>query len=145
MRMTDNSHVYNLKAVIHEIGLSPATLRAWERRYGLLKPQRSPGGHRLYSEYDIEILKWLVARQAEGLTISRAVELWRNLAINGEEYLYTSPTMVPMGSAGGAVLAEMRIKWIAACLAFDEQTAEQALAQAFAIATAETVCTEVRT
>jgi len=134
---------YNLKAVIHETGLSPATLRAWERRYGLLKPQRSPGGHRLYSEYDIEILKWLVARQAEGLSISRAVELWRNLAITGEEYLYTSPTLVPTGSAGGAVLEELRNKWIAACLAFDEQTAEQALAQVFAIAAAETVCTEV--
>ena len=48
--MIGDTPLYNLKAVIHETGLSPETLRAWERRYGLLKPQRSPGGHRLYSQ-----------------------------------------------------------------------------------------------
>ena len=47
---------------MHEVGLSAATLRAWERRYGLLKPQRSAGGHRLYSRQDIEMLKWLVEK-----------------------------------------------------------------------------------
>ena len=59
--MIDSTPIYNLKAVIQETGLGPETLRAWERRYGLLKPQRSPGGHRLYSQYDIDMLKWLVA------------------------------------------------------------------------------------
>ncbi|MGU0044467.1 MerR family DNA-binding transcriptional regulator [Escherichia coli] len=29
---------------------NPVTLRAWQRRYGLLKPQRSEGGHRLFDE-----------------------------------------------------------------------------------------------
>jgi DNA-binding transcriptional MerR regulator len=143
MRMTDNSHVYNLKAVIHEIGLSPATLRAWERRYGLLKPQRSPGGHRLYSRQDIEMLKWLVARQNEGLSISRAVEMWKTLK---EDELSTPPHLHAPGldsSTGEDIIDELCDQWIAACLAYDDQAANKALELAFAIAAPETICTEV--
>ena len=73
----DDTPVYNLKAVVLETGLKPDTLRAWERRYGLPTPNRSDGGHRLYSERDIQVLKWLVARQQAGLSISRAAELWQ--------------------------------------------------------------------
>jgi len=44
-------------------GINATTLRAWQRRYGLLKPLRSDGGHRLYSDDDIQqalnILDWL--------------------------------------------------------------------------------------
>jgi len=40
-------------------GLSPEILRAWERRYEAVVPGRSPGGHRLYSDRDIERLQLL--------------------------------------------------------------------------------------
>src|SRR5690606_38939675 len=44
-------------------GISATTLRAWQRRYGLLKPGRTEGGHRLYSEADVQqalqILDWV--------------------------------------------------------------------------------------
>lgn len=44
-------------------GINATTLRAWQRRYGLLKPQRSDGGHRLYSDEDVQqalnILDWI--------------------------------------------------------------------------------------
>src|SRR4030042_5541110 len=109
--MIDNTHIYNLKAVMHEVGLSAATLRAWERRYGLLKPQRSPGGHRLYSRQDIEMLKWLVARQNEGLSISRAVEMWKTLK---EDELITSTQIhAPEldSGAGEAIIEELRDQW----------------------------------
>ncbi|HCS2430998.1 TPA: MerR family transcriptional regulator, partial [Shigella flexneri] len=43
--------------------LIPVTLRAWQRRYGLLKPQRTDGGHRLFNDADIdrirEIKRWI--------------------------------------------------------------------------------------
>ena len=74
-----SSPTYNLKVVIQETGIAADTLRAWERRYNLPTPKRSPGGHRLYSKRDIEIVKWLIARQNEGLSISRAVDLWNEL------------------------------------------------------------------
>jgi len=84
MVSTNNEPSYNLKAVVQETGLKPDTLRAWERRYGFPEPKRTAGGHRLYSQQDINILKWLVARQKEGLSISRAVELWRQLEAEGQ-------------------------------------------------------------
>lgn len=78
-----NEPAYNLKAVVQETGLKADTLRAWERRYGLPQPTRTQSGHRLYSKRDIAILKWLLARQNEGLSISRAVALWQRLANDG--------------------------------------------------------------
>ena len=78
---------YNLKAVMHETGLAADTLRAWERRYGLPLPQRTRGGHRLYSERDIHVIKWLMRRQAEGLSISRAVGEWNKLISSGTDPL----------------------------------------------------------
>ena len=35
-------------------GITATTLRAWQRRYGLLKPQRTEGGHRQYSDEDVQ-------------------------------------------------------------------------------------------
>ena len=49
----DDTPVYTIKTVVQETGIAPATLRAWERRYGVLSPGRSDGGYRLYSERDI--------------------------------------------------------------------------------------------
>ena len=63
MAGTSKTPAYNLKVVVRETGIKPDTLRSWERRYGLPKPQRTPGRHRLYSQYDIEMIKWLMERQ----------------------------------------------------------------------------------
>ena len=43
---------YSIGDVAERCGINPVTLRAWQRRYGLLKPQRSEGGHRLFDEED---------------------------------------------------------------------------------------------
>ncbi len=141
--MIDNTHIYNLKAVMHEVGLSAVTLRAWERRYGLLKPQRSAGGQRLYSRQDIEMLRWLVQKQAEGLSISHAVEMWRTLY--GSDPLNPVETQVPVPeiTMGEDILDGLRERWISACKAFNDQAANRTLDQAFAIAAPETICTEV--
>ena len=48
---------FNLKAVVQQTGIKPDTLRAWERRYGLPTPERSSGGHRLYSQDDVDTYK----------------------------------------------------------------------------------------
>ena len=135
---------YNLKAVLQETGIGADTLRAWERRYGLPKPQRTPGGHRLYSQRDIHLIKWLVARQAEGLSISRAVKRWNELAEAGEDPL--EEVGIPLGrSASGSTsnLDAVREAWLAACFGFDEAQAEYLLNQAFAFYTPETVMTEI--
>lgn len=68
--MADEAPLYNLKAVALQTGLKPDTLRAWERRCRLPCPTRSSGRQRLYSQHDIDVLRWLETRQHEGLTIA---------------------------------------------------------------------------
>lgn len=59
-----------IREVAERTGVNPVTLRAWERRYGLLVPARTGKGHRLYSELDVqrieEILSWLARGVAIG-------------------------------------------------------------------------------
>ena len=123
---------FNLKAVVQETGLKPDTLRAWERRYGLPQPQRTDGGHRLYTRRDIDTLKWLVARQEDGLSISRAVGTWEALVAEGKDPLletvdlFTSEpaatfTTLPTPAEIGSTIHELRHAWVQACLDFDEQ------------------------
>lgn len=126
--------VHNLKTVVRETGISPHTLRAWERRYGLPRPARTPGGHRLYSRRDIEIIRWLMARQAEGMSIGRAVALWRTLEAQGLDPLQQHPArMVAAPSGAEPSLQALREGWVDACMRFAEEEAETILAQAFAM------------
>ena len=53
-------------------GVSPELLRAWERRYGLLRPTRSAGGLRLYSVADVERVRVMRRHLAEGLAAAEA-------------------------------------------------------------------------
>jgi MerR family transcriptional regulator, light-induced transcriptional regulator len=57
------------------VGVSPELLRAWELRYGLLQPSRSPGGFRLYSSADEERIKRMRSFQTQGLSAAEAARL----------------------------------------------------------------------
>jgi MerR family transcriptional regulator, light-induced transcriptional regulator len=148
--MPNTNPIFNLKAVLKETGMGADTLRAWERRYGIPNPQRTPGGHRLYSEHDIALIKWLIARQGEGLSISRAVEMWREQISNGKDPLEIMPGPRLTGLGAQAIylppetgLDALRAQWLAACLNFNETSAEQTLNQAFSLYPIETVVTDL--
>lgn len=142
---------YNLKVAMRETGIKADTLRAWERRYGLPHPERTSGGHRLYSSYDIEMIKWLMARQDEGMRIHQAVNFWNSLEQSDTDPLASSlqnnftsgRTTARSDHLAGSTLDEIRREWISACMAFDESTAESIIAQSFARYPLETVCSEV--
>ena len=51
-------------------GVMPHTIRTWEKRYKVFTPERSEGGHRLYSEVDLAKAKLIVALIEQGHTIS---------------------------------------------------------------------------
>jgi DNA-binding transcriptional MerR regulator/methylmalonyl-CoA mutase cobalamin-binding subunit len=138
--------IYNLKAVVEKTGVTADALRAWERRYGLPDPARTEAGHRIYSQRDIDLIRWLVARQEEGLRIGRAVKLWRSLEDEGQDPLRSMPLPAEAlreRSPTGDTVAKLRQEWLTACLAFDEAAAEQALARAFAMYPPELVCSEI--
>jgi DNA-binding transcriptional MerR regulator len=136
----------NMKVVVKETGLKPDTLRAWEKRYGLPQPDRTAGGHRLYSQHDVEILEWLIARQEEGLSISRAVDLWNQFQAEGQDPLIAMPletAQIAQTIAAGATIEAIRDEWVKACMAFDEQQAEQIMTRAFALYPSDQVCIQV--
>jgi DNA-binding transcriptional MerR regulator/methylmalonyl-CoA mutase cobalamin-binding subunit len=59
-------------------GVSADLLRAWERRYGLLEPSRTPGGYRLYSADDEARVRSMRAHLAQGLSAAEAARLARD-------------------------------------------------------------------
>ncbi len=66
---------YTIKKLSRASGVNTNTIRSWERRYGILNPQRSPNGYRAYSEHDMDRL-CLIARLVEnGHAISRLAGL----------------------------------------------------------------------
>jgi MerR family transcriptional regulator, light-induced transcriptional regulator len=78
--MAERNHgIYNMRVVCQKLGLSPETLRAWERRYDIVSPMRNEAGHRLYSEQDMQTLAWLVDQTNKGFTIGQAVHLYKQM------------------------------------------------------------------
>jgi CheY-like chemotaxis protein len=57
------------------LGIAAATVRNWEERYGLVKPERSPGGHRLYSRTQVEQLRFVKEQLDGGLQPAEAHRL----------------------------------------------------------------------
>lgn len=64
--------LFPIRVVAQLTGINPVTIRAWERRYGLVRPSRTPGGHRLYSQVDVERLRAASRLVSRGVSISGA-------------------------------------------------------------------------
>lgn len=60
-----------IRTVARLTGVKPVTLRAWERRYGLVSPSRTESGHRLYSSDDVERIRRAVVLVRQGVAIGR--------------------------------------------------------------------------
>ena len=63
MNRLDDAGTYPIREFARLTGVNPVTLRAWERRYGIIRPERTAKGHRFYTEDHIllvkNILYWL--------------------------------------------------------------------------------------
>src|SRR3954452_18643863 len=66
--------MYTIKHAAEVTGLSPATMRAWERRYGIGTPHRTEAGYRLYDEQAIQALVSMAALVAAGWSAREAAE-----------------------------------------------------------------------
>lgn len=63
--------LYPIREVARLTGINPVTLRAWERRYGLVQPTRTESGHRLYSLADIEEVRSILGWIERGVAVSK--------------------------------------------------------------------------
>jgi MerR family transcriptional regulator, light-induced transcriptional regulator len=112
-------------------GVSPELLRAWERRYGLLRPARSAGGLRLYSPADVERVARMQQHLAQGLAAAEAAALAMREAV-GEQ---GAPTALRPEA--------IRDELAEALDAFDEPRAQAILDRLLALTTVETLLREV--
>ena len=94
-------------AVSDRLGLSPATLRTWDRRYGIGPSQRTEGGHRRYSEEDIRRVRVMARFTARGVPAQSAARV--ALSMDSDRLLIETgdeeATEVPRGDDHGTVEA----------------------------------------
>jgi MerR family transcriptional regulator, light-induced transcriptional regulator len=114
-------------------GVSPELLRAWEQRYGLLQPTRTPGGFRLYSSGDEARVQRMQRLVSEGLAAAQAA----HLVLSDDE---PAP---PTASPSATTLEEAATDLSTSLDRLDEQAANTALDWLFAAYTVETVLREV--
>jgi DNA-binding transcriptional MerR regulator/methylmalonyl-CoA mutase cobalamin-binding subunit len=109
-----------IKTICALTGVNPVTLRAWERRYGLLEPARTPKGHRLYTDRDVERIRRVLALTRDGVAIGQV-----------KQVLDARPE--PLPAAGKEPWLGYRRRFAAAIAAFDEAALEAAYAEALAV------------
>jgi len=114
-------------------GVSPELLRAWEQRYGLLQPTRTPGGFRLYSSGDEARVQRMQRLVSEGLATAQAA----HLVLSDDEP--APPTASPSATTLEVAAADLSTSLDR----LDEQAANTALDRLFAAYTVETVLREV--
>jgi MerR family transcriptional regulator, light-induced transcriptional regulator len=107
-------------------GVKPDLLRAWERRYGLLEPQRTSGGFRLYPEAAVARVEAMRSHLAEGLSAAQAARM-----------AAAAPAEPAMASIA-SLLEELR----SALDGFDEPRAQSVLDRMLASFTLETVLSD---
>ncbi|SDP10231.1 MerR family transcriptional regulator [Pseudomonas jinjuensis] len=115
-----------IREVARRTGVNPVTLRAWERRYGLVIPQRTAKGHRLYSRDHVaqirDILTWL----SRGVAVSKIRDLLQNDA-----------PQAPDSASPWAALLQQSLDAIGR---IDEQRLDELFNAAQAIYPASTLC-----
>jgi DNA-binding transcriptional MerR regulator len=63
----DSRPIYSIGAVARLLDVTPGTIRTWEERYGIISPQRSPAGRRLYSRDEVARLRFVKEKIDEGI------------------------------------------------------------------------------
>ncbi len=120
--------VLRIGELSRRVGVSGHVLRAWEARYGLLDPVRSPGGFRLYSESDERRVRRMKVHLAQGLS---AAEAARAALAEGQGQSQAQPASdAPTNTSAPARatdLVELSNDWQRALDDFDEPAAQAAL------------------
>lgn len=101
---------YRIRTISELTGIPKNTLIAWERRYGVVQPQRLENGYRSYTEKDLQRLLRIKGALQTGLSISEAVELLKNEQPLPPFQRVPAPLPHPENGDGYAVLREQLIQ-----------------------------------
>jgi CheY-like chemotaxis protein len=135
-RGSGNRPIYSIGAVAGMLGVEPATLRAWEERYGVVVPTRSAGGQRIYSRDELEQLRFLVDELQGGATAADAHRLLAGRLDGAGSLSRPDPdavTLVVLLAERDRYAAELleyflRTEGYDVCVAFDPSLAAQLFA-----------------
>jgi methanogenic corrinoid protein MtbC1 len=130
--MTTSPHL-RFGELSRRVGVSTELLRAWERRYGLLRPERSNGGFRLYGREDEERVRLMQEHLEDGVSAAEAARL----ALAGERP--PAEASAPTSTAP----ADARERLSVALDDFDELEAQTVIDELLARLTLDTVLREV--
>lgn len=108
------SELFSILQLSQRCGIPPVTLRAWERRYGLLKPQRTASGHRRYSEADVQRVQQIVQWLDKGVPVGQVRPL-------------LADTAAPPAAADEPRWQEARLQMLAALDSLSPRRLEQQL------------------
>lgn len=129
--------MYTIKHAAQRVGITTATLRAWERRYGVIAPHRSESGYRLYGDHDVAVLRSMKQLVDQGwsaaLAAAEAIRLDR-----AQPALEVAAAPVD-GASSSSDLAE---RLTTAASALDTTDLAATLDQVFALGGFETVMTD---
>ncbi len=125
MNVSQDGPLLRIGELSRRLGLSDHVLRAWESRYGLLQPVRSPGGFRLYTVADEARVRRMQAYLADGLSAAEAARAALAGAGADPAPVTALPSAMPAGHAYRAALRQ-------ALDAFDEPAAQAELDQLLA-------------
>ncbi len=120
--VTDCDDLFPIREVARLTGVNPVTLRAWERRYGLIQPTRTESGHRLYSRDDIDTVHRVLDWIERGVAVSKVGK------ILARDELLSEPGTAP----------ETQVEWVQwhgrlrlAISAFDDRELDRLYGQIF--------------
>ena len=134
---------FTIKTVTTQTGIRAVTIRAWENRYGLLKPQRSENRYRLYSERDVAILRWVKSQVDQSISISNVVRDLNSM-LNRGDFPEVLPSIASKSRSFQPIPPEdMANKLFEVLFKHDENSANDILRQANAMYDLTTVCMDV--
>ncbi|MER7559855.1 MerR family transcriptional regulator [Nocardioides sp. NPDC126508] len=129
--------MYTIKHAAQRVGITTATLRAWERRYGVIAPHRSESGYRLYGEHDVAVLrsmKHLVDQGwSAGLAAAEAIRLDR------AQPAHATTADTPAAGGGTQPSPDLPGRMRIAAAALDTTDLSATLDEVFALSSFETV------
>jgi len=137
-----NKPVYNIGAIARITGIPIATLHAWERRYGFPQAARSAGGHRLYSDNDMLLLRAVKGQIEQGLSARHAVAAVQQMADAGT-LSSGHPFETPQAGTPGNVPSALRDQMIASLLQPDLEQADRLLGDMLAFYSPEELTLQV--
>jgi DNA-binding transcriptional MerR regulator len=134
--------VFNIGAIARLTGIPITTLHAWERRYGFPLAARSAGGHRLYSENDILLLRAVKGQIEQGLSARHAVAAVQKMAEQGHVQV-GHPSESLRSGVRATVPSELREQLTGALLQPDLDQADRLLGELLAFYSPEELTLQV--